>query len=48
MEGQQGRGRHRFGVLDEVKRALDVREVGLQEATQLSRERKVWRERARG
>ena len=44
VEGQQGRGRPRFGWLDGVKRALAVMEVGLQETTQLVRERSVWRE----
>ena len=44
VEGQLGRGRHRFGWLDGVKRALAIREVGLQEATQLAKERSVWRE----
>ena len=39
MEGRQGRGRCRFGWLDGVKRALAIREVGLQEATQLTREK---------
>ena len=43
-EAQQGRGRPRFGWLDEVKRTLAVREVGLHETTQLARERSVWRE----
>ena len=41
MEGRQGIGRTRFGWLDGVKRALAVREVGLQDATQLARERGV-------
>ena len=44
VEGRQGRGRPRFGWLDGVKRALAIREVGLQEATQLARGRNVWRE----
>ena len=43
MEGRLGRGRPMFGWLDGVKRALALREVGLQEATQLARERSVWR-----
>ena len=47
VEGRQGRGRPRFGWLDGVKRALAIREVGLQEATQLARERSVWRELVR-
>ena len=41
VEGQLVRGRPRFGWLDGVKRALAIREVGLQEATQLARERNV-------
>ena len=41
------RGRTRFGWLDVVKRAIAAREVGLQEATQLARERSVWRELVR-
>ena len=44
VRGHQGRGRPRFGLLDGVKRALAVREVGLQEATQLARDRSVWRD----
>ena len=44
VDGRQGRGMPRFGWLDGVKRALAVREVGLQEATQLARERTVWKE----
>ena len=44
VEGQQGRGRPRFGLLDGGKTALAVREVCLQEATQLAGERSVWRE----
>ena len=40
----QGRGRPRFGWLDGVKAARDV---GLQEATQLAREKNVWRELVR-
>ena len=39
-----GRGRPRFGWLDGMKRALAIREEGLQKATQLSKERNVWRE----
>ena len=46
-EGQQGRGRPRFSELDGVKRVLAAKEVGLQEATQLARERSVWREHVR-
>ena len=41
VEGRQGRGRPRFGWLDGVKRALAITELGLQEATQLARERSV-------
>ena len=41
VEGRQGRGRPRFEWLDGVKRALAIREIGLQEATQLARERSV-------
>ena len=44
VEGQQGKGRPRFGWFERVKRAIAVREVGLQEAAQLARERSVWRE----
>ena len=40
-------GKPRFGWLDGVKRAVSVMEVGLQEATQLARERSVWRELVR-
>ena len=47
VEGRSGRGRPRFGWLDGVKRALAIREVGLQEATQLAKERNVWRELVR-
>ena len=47
VKGQQGRGRPRFGWLDEVKRASAVRAGGLQEATQLAGERSVWRELVR-
>ena len=47
VERRLGRGRPRFGWLDGVKRALAVREVGMQEATQLARERSVWRELVR-
>ena len=47
MEGQQGKGRPRFSCLDSMKRALAVREVVLQEATQLEREKSVWRELVR-
>ena len=47
VEGRQGRGRPKFGWLDGVKRALAIREVGLQEVTQLARERSVWRELVR-
>ena len=47
VEGQQGRGRPRFGWLYEVKRAISVREVGLYKATQLTRKRSVWRELVR-
>ena len=47
VEGRQGRGRPRFGWLDRVRRALAIREVGLQEATQLAIERSVWRELVR-
>ena len=47
VEGRLGRGRLRFGWLDGVKRVLAIREVGLQEATQLARERSVWRELVR-
>ena len=41
VESRQGRRMPRFGWLDGVKRALTVREVGLQEATQLARDRRV-------
>ena len=47
VEGRLGRGRPRFRWLDGVKRALAIRDVGLQEATQLARERSVWRELVR-
>ena len=47
VEGRQGRRRPRFGWLDGGKRALAVREVGLQEAMQLAREKSVWRELVR-
>ena len=47
VEDLQGIGRHRSGGLDGVKRAFAVREVGLQEATQLARERSVRRELVR-
>ena len=40
-KGLQGRGRTRFGWLDGVKRVLAIREIGLQEATHLARERSV-------
>ena len=43
VEGRLGRGRPRFGWLDGVRRALAIREVGLQEAKQLASERSVWR-----
>ena len=36
VEGDQGRRRPRFGWLDWVKRALAVKEEGLQVATQLA------------
>ena len=44
VEGRQGRGRPRFGLLDGMKRALAIRDVGLQEATHFARERSVWGE----
>ena len=44
VECHQGRGGLRFFRLGEMKRTLDVREEGLQEATQFARERTVWRE----
>ena len=44
VEGLLGRGRPRYGWLDGMKRTLAIREVGLQEATQLAREMSVWRE----
>ena len=47
VEGYQGRERPMFSWLDGVKRALAIREVVLQEATQLARERSVWRELVR-
>ena len=47
VEGRQGRGRPRFVWFNEMKRALAVTEIDLQEATQLARERKVWRELVR-
>ena len=47
VEGRLGRGRPRFDRLDGVKRASAVREVGLQEATQLAREMSVWRKLVR-
>ena len=47
VEGQQGRGRPRFGWIDGVKRALAVREAGFQEATELVSENRVWREPVR-
>ena len=47
VEGRLGRGRSRFGWLDGVKREIAIREVGLQEATQIARERSVWRELVR-
>ena len=47
MEGRQGTGRPRFGWLDGVKRVFAIRELGLQEATQLAREMGVWRELVR-
>ena len=47
VNGRLGRERARFGWLDGVKRALAIREVGLQEATQVARERSVWRELVR-
>ena len=47
MEVHQGRRRPRFGWLDKVKRALAVREVGLQDAKQFTSERSVWRELVR-
>ena len=47
VEGRLRGGRPKFGWFDWVKRALPIREVGLQEATQLSRERSVWRELVR-
>ena len=43
VDGQQGIGRPRFGWLDGVKRALAIRDVGLQGATQLTRDRSVWK-----
>ena len=43
-EGQQCKGRLKFIWLDGVKRALAVRKVGMEEETQLARERSVWRE----
>ena len=47
VEGRLGRGRASFGWLDGVKRAIAIREEGLQEAAQLARERSVWRELVR-
>ena len=47
VESRQGRGRPWFGWLDGVKKALAVREVGLQEATHLARDRSVLRELVR-
>ena len=47
VEGRQGRGTPRFNLLDGVKKTLALSEVGLQEATQLARERSVWRELVR-
>ena len=41
VEGRLGRGRPRFGWLDGVKRALAIRELCLQEVTQVARERSV-------
>ena len=34
----------RVGRVDGLKRVIAAREVGFQEATQLARERSVWRE----
>ena len=36
--------RPRFGWFDGLKRALAIKELGLQEAMQLARERSEWRE----
>ena len=47
VEGGHRSGRPRFVWIDGVRRALAVREVGLLEATQLARERNVWRELVR-
>ena len=46
VQGQHGRGSSRFGLLNGMKKALIVRKVGLQEATQLASE-SVWREHLR-
>ena len=43
VEGHKGRERPRCGWYNDVKSALAVREVGLQEAAQLAREMSVWR-----
>ena len=47
VEGREGRGRPRFGWIDGMKRALAVREVGLQEATQLTSKKSLCRELVR-
>ena len=39
VEGHQGKGRPKFDWLDGMKRALAVREVGLQEVSHFKRER---------
>ena len=47
VEGRQGRGRPRFGWLDRVKSSSALEGVCLQEASQLAKERSVWRELVR-
>ena len=47
VEGHQGIGRPKFGLLDGVKRALAVKEMGFQEATKLNRKKIMWREHVR-
>ena len=43
VDGRSARGRPRFGWMDGVKRALNVRRMDMREASEHSRNRNEWR-----
>ena len=43
VDGRSARGRHRFGWMDGIKRALNGRRVDMREASECSRNRNEWR-----